>query len=146
MKYYDGHITKLQANEVFVFGSNPEGRHWSGTAKLAKENFNAEVGVGRGLTGRCWALPTKNLTENYLEKETGFKYVKYGLRSISKEQIKNNIKDLYNFANKNKDLYFLIAYTKNGKNLNGYSGDEMFDMFNSFDIPDNIVFNSSFKI
>ena len=55
----------LKDNEIFVFGSNPEGRHGAGTAKIAKEKFGAVYGVGRGLTGQCWALPTKNLKPNF---------------------------------------------------------------------------------
>lgn len=53
MQYYDGYINDLKENEVFVFGSNPEGRHGAGTAKIAREKFGAEYGVGRGLTGKC---------------------------------------------------------------------------------------------
>ena len=36
MKFYIGNIESLAENEIFVFGSNPEGRHGAGTAKIAK--------------------------------------------------------------------------------------------------------------
>ena len=32
-------ITSLEPNEVFVFGSKPNGHHKSGVAKIAKEKF-----------------------------------------------------------------------------------------------------------
>lgn len=146
MNYYSGYINELKENEVFVFGSNPEGRHGAGTAKIAKERFGAEYGVGRGVTGQCWALPTKNLKPNYFEKASGITYEVDGFKSISKEQIINNIKDLYDYAKDNSDKTFYIAYTYEGFNLNGYTGDEMFEMFTSNEIPLNIVFNDTFEI
>lgn len=146
MNYYSGYINELKENEVFVFGSNPEGRHGAGTAKIAKEKFGAEYGVGRGVTGQCWALPTKNLKPNYFEKASGITYEIDGFKSISKEQITSNIKDLYDYAKDNSDKTFYIAYTYEGFNLNGYTGDEMFEMFTSNEIPSNIVFNDTFEI
>lgn len=145
MIFYKDKITKLKENEIFVFGSNPEGRHGAGSAKIAKDKFGAQYGVGRGLTGQCWALPTKNLTANYFEKSTGITYQKYGERSISREQIQDNIKDLYDYAEQNTTKIFFIAYNYNDINLNGYSGDEMFEMFSFHKIPSNIIFHESFK-
>ena len=146
MNYYSGYINELKDNEIFVFGSNPEGRHGAGTAKIAKEKFGAVYGVGRGLTGQCWALPTKNLKPNFYEKASGITYEKDGFKSISKEQIISNIKDLYDYAEKNQDKRFYIAYTYEGFNLNGYTGDEMFEMFNYHNIPNNIIFNDTFEV
>ena len=146
MNYYSGYINELKENEIFVFGSNPEGRHGAGTAKIAKEKFGAVYGVGRGLTGQCWALPTKNLKPNFYEKASGITYEKDGFKSISKEQIISNIKDLYDYAEKNQDKRFYIAYTYEGFNLNGYTGDEMFEMFNYHNIPTNIIFNDTFEV
>ena len=146
MNYYSGYINELKDNEIFVFGSNPEGRHGAGTAKIAKEKFGAVYGVGRGLTGQCWALPTKNLKPNFYEKASGITYEKDGFKSISKEQIISNIKDLYDYAEKNQDKRFYIAYTYEGFNLNGYTGDEMFEMFNYHNIPTNIIFNDTFEV
>lgn len=145
MKFYINKITKLNVNEIFVFGSNPEGRHGAGSAKIAKDKFGAQYGVGRGLTGSCWALPTKNLTSNYFEKSTEITYQKYGERSISREQIQDNIKDLYDYAEENLNVKFYIAYNYGNKNLNGYTGDEIFEMFNFHKIPSNIIFHESFK-
>ena len=33
MNFYYGQIVSLHMNEIFVFGSNPEGRHGKGSAK-----------------------------------------------------------------------------------------------------------------
>ena len=140
MKTYTGYVTSLLPNQVFVFGSNPEGRHVGGTAKIANDLYGADYGDGRGPQGQCYALVTKNLTENYTEQSTGITYVKAGEKSVSKFQILTNILELYLYAMENKDKEFLIAYTT-GPNLNGYSPREMANMFTYFPVPDNIVFN-----
>lgn len=51
-------IAELGKDEVFVFGSNVQGMHGGGAAWFAHKNFGAEWGVGEGLTGRTYALPT----------------------------------------------------------------------------------------
>jgi hypothetical protein len=50
--------------EMFVFGSNLAGIHGAGAAKVAREMFNAEYGVGLGPTGHCYAIPTKDADFN----------------------------------------------------------------------------------
>ena len=51
-------ITELSMCEVFVFGSNLEGKHYGGAARTAYEKFGAEWGVGTGPTGKSYAIPT----------------------------------------------------------------------------------------
>lgn len=51
-------ITKLEPNEIFVFGSDLAGRHGAGAALQAAQQFGAEYGVGEGITGQCYAFPT----------------------------------------------------------------------------------------
>ena len=51
-------ITTLAENEIFVFGSNLEGRHAGGAARLAHRCFGAVMGQGIGLQGRSYAIPT----------------------------------------------------------------------------------------
>ena len=51
-------ITELKDNEIFVFGSNIRGMHGGGAARIANMKFGAEWGVGEGITGKCYALPT----------------------------------------------------------------------------------------
>ena len=43
-KTYTGMIDKLNENQIFVFGSNTEGRHGKGSALKAKNNFGAIYG------------------------------------------------------------------------------------------------------
>ena len=58
-------IRQLKDKEVFVFGSNIHGMHGGGAARFAYEHFGAEWGVGEGLTGQCYALPTMEGTESF---------------------------------------------------------------------------------
>jgi len=51
-------ISKLEPNEIFVFGSNKEGCHGGGAAACATDRFGARWGVGVGRTGQCYAIPT----------------------------------------------------------------------------------------
>lgn len=51
---------------VFVFGSNLAGRHGKGAALDAKRQYGAVYGIGQGLTGRAYALPTKDGDLNVL--------------------------------------------------------------------------------
>jgi hypothetical protein len=44
---------------IFVFGSNLSGIHGGGAARYAFDNLDAEWGVGEGITGRSYAIPTK---------------------------------------------------------------------------------------
>ena len=132
---YEGKITP-DANTIFVFGSNPEGRHGAGAAKVAREQFGAVYGQGEGLQGNAYALPTKDLRV----KENN------GLRSISPEQITESIKRMYDVARQNPNKQFKVAYT-NGLNettLNGYTGREMIQMFkDAGPIPSNVVFSKN---
>ena len=52
------YITTLKPNEIFVFGSNLAGMHGGGAARMAHMLFGAEMGVGVGRTGQCYAIPT----------------------------------------------------------------------------------------
>lgn len=52
------HITELKPNEIFVFGSNLQGYHGGGAARLAMNKWGAVWGVGVGLQGRTYAIPT----------------------------------------------------------------------------------------
>ena len=130
---YSGYI-EPEENTIFVFGSNPEGRHGAGAAKVAREKFGAVYGQGEGLQGNAYALPTKDLRV----KENN------GLRSISTEQIVENIRKMYQVARENPDKQFKVAYTHglNEKSLNGYTGEEMINMFlEAGDIPANVYFS-----
>lgn len=51
-------ITSLAPNEIFVFGSNLEGMHLGGAARVAVTKFGAIMGQGVGLQGQSYAIPT----------------------------------------------------------------------------------------
>lgn len=148
MRYWSGkEITELESNQVFVFGSNPEGRHGMGAAKAAMK-FGAKYGVGRGLVGQTYALVTKNLKAGFKEVGTGVTYLTAGVESVPLKGyfgIDHNIKELYQVAIENPDKNFLVSYQKSSRNLNGYSSKEMIDVFRSMKVPSNIIFHESFK-
>lgn len=130
MKTYNGLITKINKNQVYVYGANTQFRHGKGSALQALK-FGAEYGKG-GYVGNSYAIVTKDLT-------------KYKHPSVETWRIMEQIKDLYDFASENSNLEFLVAYSGKGKNLNGYSNKEMARMFSSFKIPDNITFEEDFS-
>lgn len=51
-------ITSLKDNEVFVFGSNLQGMHGGGAARVAYDKFGAVWGQGVGMQGQSYAIPT----------------------------------------------------------------------------------------
>ena len=130
MKTYYGKITRLEPNQIFVYGANTEFRHGKGSALQAMK-FGAIYRVG-GFVGQTWSIVTKNLRKKIHP-------------SISKDKILIQISQLYQFASKNLDKEFIIAYSGNGVNLNGYSNIDMANMFSSFDIPSNIIFENEFS-
>ncbi len=129
-KFYTGNIT-LEKDVIFVFGSNPEGRHGAGSAKVALNRFGAQYGKGEGLYGKSYALPTTDLR-------------KHQRPSIDTDTIIRSIERLYKCAAKNPNLKFKVAY-RNGlrdKTLSGYTGEQTMNMFLSAGpIPENIYFS-----
>lgn len=51
-------VRSLAENEIFVFGSNLAGSHGGGAARCAYEHFGAQWGVGTGIQGQSYAIPT----------------------------------------------------------------------------------------
>ena len=130
-KTYEGQISDLEPNQIFVFGSNTQGRHGKGAALTAKNKFGAVYGMARGLQGSSYAIVTKDLTKSQHPSRT-------------EEEIQAEIRGLYDFAMNNDNLEFIIPYNCNGSNLNFYSSEEMAKFFSIFDIPKNIVFEKEF--
>jgi hypothetical protein len=106
-----GVITRLQPHEIFVFGSNQAGRHAGGAARLARERFGAEDGVGEGLTGQAYAFPT--LT-------TAFEKVTRASFEVSRDR-------LFATARAHPDKTFLL--TKVGCGIAGFSEDQIRPLF-----------------
>ena len=139
-KTYSGKVTSLQPNQIFVFGSNPlgiNGNPSKGTGGAALVAYNI-AGVKQGEkmdnklsdSGKAWGMTTVT--------SPGKK------RSKTPQEITEGIKKLYEYAKQNPTKEFLIS-DYSGTNLNGYTGQEMADMFvNAGTIPSNIVFNENF--
>lgn len=133
-KTYKGQISSLNKNQIFVFGSNTQGRHSKGAALVARLNFGAIYGQAKGPQGQSYAIITKDLTKKYHP-------------SVSKKDIMFQIIELYKYANDNPHLEFLVAYSGEGSNLNNYTPAEMAEMFAlvATEIPNNIVFEELFS-
>jgi hypothetical protein len=114
-------ITELKDNEIFVFGSNLAGNHLGGSALFAYENFNAIMGVGEGLTGRCYAFPT---LDKYMQKR-------------KEEELIYSIINLIMCAKIKKNKVFLL--TKVGCGIAGYKEEYIKTLFNNKDLPKNII-------
>jgi len=132
MKTYTGVLKELPPNGVFCFGSNTQGRHGKGSALYAYLYFGAVYGEPKGKHGSSWAIITKDLTKNYTP-------------SITPGEIINGIAELYLYAFEHPELDFYVAYSGIGKNLNGYTPQEMANMFSACPRPDNIIFEEEFS-
>lgn len=98
-------ITELAENEIFVFGSNVQGMHGGGAAWYANQHFEAEWGVGEGLTGRSYALPT-------MEGEASLCHA---------------VKNFTECARTRKELTFMV--TAVGTGIAGYSPKQVAPLF-----------------
>ncbi|MDD4275011.1 MAG: hypothetical protein PHG14_14950 [Desulfobacter postgatei] len=68
-------VNVLKPGEMFVFGSNFGGNHLGGAALVAKNKFGAVLGIGEGLQGRSYAIPTMEGLQNMIpaiERFTSF--------------------------------------------------------------------------
>lgn len=99
-------INHLSGCEVFVFGSNLQGHHGGGAARIAYEKFGAEWGVGNGPTGRCYAIPTMH----------------GGL-----EEIRPYVKKFVEYAISHPNQRFLL--TRIGCGIAGFSDEDMCLLF-----------------
>jgi len=98
---------------VFVFGSNTAGRHGAGAALYAKKNWGAINGIGQGIQGMSYAIPTKGRN----------------LEVLSLAEIEQSVKRFIEYASQNPQLLFLI--TPIGCGLAGYSPKDIAPMFKS---------------
>ncbi len=119
-------ITKLEPNEVFVFGSNSAGRHGKGAALTAYRKFGARNGQGDGLMGQSYGIPTK-----------GWK-----LDVLPLGKIWISVQRFLRFAAAHPELRFLV--TEIGCGLAGYPPKEIAPMFQG--ATDNVILPDSFKL
>lgn len=96
---------------IFVFGSNLAGRHGRGAALVAREQYGAVYGVGDGLTGQSYAIPTKGMH----------------LEVLSLDFIKFKVKQFIEFAKAHPEMTFHVA--KIGCGLAGYKPTQIAPMF-----------------
>ena len=99
-------IEELQPNEIFVFGSNLDGFHGGGAARLACEKWGAIWGQGVGLQGQTYAIPT----------------MQGGV-----ETIKPYVDEFIQFAKENPDKTFLV--TEIGCGIAGFQPKEIAPLF-----------------
>lgn len=117
-------IDILEEHEIFVFGSNLAGRHGGGAARAANMKFGAEWGVGVGLTGQSYAIPT----------------MQGGV-----ETIKPYVDEFIRFAQANPELKFLV--TRIGCGIAGFKDEEIAPLFDkAMQVPNIYLPETFFKI
>lgn len=135
-EYTPEKITKLQPNEVFVFGSNTQGRHGKGAALDAKTNFGAIQGQAEGLQGQSYAVITKDLTVP-IDKQA---------KGVSLERIGKGLQNMLLFAKQNPGKKFYV--TTLGSSLAGYDVSEIKGVFKKLEklIPDNVILPQVYEV
>lgn len=113
-------IKHLEENEIFVFGSNLEGKHGGGAAKLAMD-WGAVWGKGVGLYGQTYAIPT----------------MQGGV-----ETIKPYTDEFINFAKKHPELKILV--TEIGCGIAGFTVREIAPLFKDAIDQENIFLPERF--
>lgn len=116
----------LNPDEILVYGSNRAGRNGKGAALTAHRRFGAAMGVGKGRTGQCYALPTKGF---YLEV-------------LPLKEIKVEVDDLKVYVIEHPELTFKI--TAVGTGLAGYSIEQIAPLFIDFINLQNVHFPIEF--
>lgn len=116
MRISSNRISRLASDEVFVFGSNLQGRHGGGAARMAYEYFGAVWGEGVGLFGQSYAIPT----------------MQGGV-----ETIKPYVDDFLRYAKMHQELDFLV--TEIGCGIAGFTPKEIAPLF--FKVIENDIRN-----
>lgn len=114
-------ITRLGKGEIFVFGSNLAGMHGGGAAYQAFRNFGAVMGLGVGLQGQSYAIPT----------------MQGGV-----ETIQPYVDQFITFAREHPELTFLV--TAIGCGIAGFSPEEIAPLFCGAINVENIHLPASF--
>ncbi len=114
-------INKLNDQEIFVFGSNLQGMHGGGAARVAVTKFGAIMGQGTGLQGQSYAIPT----------------MQDGI-----ETIKPYVDEFVNFARAHSEFKFLV--TRIGCGIAGFSDSEIAPLFREALTIRNIYLPKSF--
>ena len=115
------YITELKENEIFVFGSNLQGMHSGGAARIAYEEFGAIWGKGVGLQGQSYGIPTMH---------------------GGVDVIKPYVDEFVNFAKSHPELKFLV--TRIGCGIAGFTDEEIAPLFKDAIEIENIYLPKSF--
>ncbi len=99
-------IQTLEPNQIFVFGSNLQGRHGGGAALLAYRQWGAVWGQGVGLQGQTYGIPTMH---------------------GGPEEICPYVDQFVDFARCHPELIFLV--TEIGCGIAGFRPEEMAPLF-----------------
>lgn len=111
-------IDRLEAEQVFVFGSNSAGLHGGGAARVAFEKFGAIWGQGHGHHGQSYAIDTMS-----------------GLNVLRDEVL-----TFIDYAHSHPGLTFLV--TPVGCGIAGHTPDEVAPLFK--DAPPNVILPKPF--
>lgn len=122
----DSFIVELGKNEIFVFGSNESGIHGGGAARTATYKFKAQMGVGFGMTGRCFAIPTKD----------------WEVKTLPLEAIEFYVKRFIAYAKANQKFKFLVSEV--GCGLAGYNPGQIAPFFKEALELENVYLPESF--
>lgn len=109
-------ITELQPGEIFVFGSNLQGMHAGGAARIAFNNFGAIWGQGVGLQGQSYGIPT----------------MQGGV-----ETVRPYVNEFIQFAKDHPELTFLV--TRIGCGIAGFTDAEMAPLFEKAHSMENVI-------
>jgi len=107
------YINSLKENEIFIFGSNRQGRHGKGAALTAKNKFGAIYGQSRSLQGQSYAIVTKELRSNY--------------PPVTIQEVKSEVDVFIQFTKDNQNLTFYV--TEIGCKLAGFTPEEIAPLF-----------------
>lgn len=118
----------MKNKEIFVFGSNTQGRHGKGAALHAKKYHGAIQGQPQGIQGFSYAIITKELRENE--------------QPVNLIDIELQIYSFIHFANEHPELTFNV--TPIGCGLAGFNPKDIAGIFYTFTIPDNIILPKEF--
>ena len=110
---------------IFVFGSNLDGIHGAGAARFAHQHHGAEMGVGEGITGNSYALPTKG----------------HRFSDMTLAQIEVHVARFLDFSKSRPDLIF--ALTPVGTGLAGHAKRDIWVMLEKHGLPKNIYLTST---
>ena len=126
-RFTPDNIQELKENQIFVFGSNMNGNHAGGAARLAVEKFGAIMGQAEGIQGQSYAIPT-------LDED---------MEKVTEEDLINYLGNLRHFANEHPEKEFLL--TAIGTGIAGFDTNYMAYMVLRANLPGNVTIPEEFS-